>query len=73
MNALKYRVYDLLIFATVADDPELVSLEMELGNATDLITSGYDGNPLITVAHLGHHDIVARLVAGRAPLGHINN
>jgi ankyrin repeat protein len=73
MNALEYRVYDILTIAAVADDPEMVSLAMELGNAPDLITSVYDGTALIAAAHLGHHDVVARLVAGGAPLDHINN
>lgn len=73
MNALENRVYDVLTIAAVADDPELVSLAMELGNKPDLITSVYDGTALIAAAHLGHHDVVARLVAGGAPLDHVNN
>ncbi len=73
MNALENRVYDVLTIAAVADDPEMVSLAMELGNAPDLITSVYDGTALIAAAHLGHHDVVARLVAGGAPLDHVNN
>ncbi|MGB5864577.1 MAG: ankyrin repeat domain-containing protein [Sulfitobacter sp.] len=73
MNALENRVYDVLTIAAVANDPELVSLAMELGNKPDLITSVYDGTALIAAAHLGHHDVVARLVAGGAPLDHVNN
>jgi ankyrin repeat protein len=73
MNALENRSYDVLTIAAVADDPEMVSLAMELGNAPDLITSVYEGTALIAAAHLGHHDVVARLVAGGAPLDHINN
>ncbi|MEP3848116.1 MAG: ankyrin repeat domain-containing protein [Paracoccaceae bacterium] len=73
MNALENRVYDVLTIAAVADDPEMVSLAMELGNKPDLVTSVYDGTALIAAAHLGHHDVVARLVAGGAPLDHINN
>ncbi len=73
MNALENRVYDVLTIAAVADDPEMVSLAMELGNKPDLITSVYDGTALIAAAHLGHHDVVARLVAGGAPLDHVNN
>jgi len=64
MNALENRVYDVLTIAAVADDPELVSLALALGNKADLITSIYDGTALIAAAHLGHHDVVARLVAG---------
>jgi hypothetical protein len=73
MNALENRVYDVLTIAAVANDPELVSLAMALGNKAGLITSVYDGTALIAAAHLGHYDVVARLVAGGAPLDHINN
>ncbi len=73
MNALENRAYDVLTIAAVADDPELVSLAMTLGNSPALITSVYDGTTLIAAAHLGHHEVVARLVAGGAPLDHVNN
>ncbi|NNE87211.1 MAG: ankyrin repeat domain-containing protein [Silicimonas sp.] len=73
MNALENRVYDVLTIAAVANDPEMVSLAMELGNKPDLITSVYDGTALIAAAHLGHHEVVARLVEGGAPLDHVNN
>ncbi|MCO4847523.1 MAG: ankyrin repeat domain-containing protein [Yoonia sp.] len=73
MNALENRLYDVLTIAAVADDPELVSLAMTLGNSPTLITSVYDGTALIAAAHLGHHEVVARLVAGGAPLDHVNN
>ena len=73
MNALENRVYDVVTIAAVADDPELVSLAMMLGNSPTLITSVYDGTALIAAAHLGHHEVVARLVAGGAPLDHVNN
>ena len=71
MNALENGVYDVLTIASVADDPEMVSLALELGNAPDLVTSVYDGTALIAAAHLGHHEVVARLVAGGAPFDHI--
>ena len=61
MNALENRVYDVLTIAAVANDPELVSLAMELGNRPDLVTSVYDGTALIAAAHLGHHEVVRRL------------
>ncbi|WP_372836853.1 ankyrin repeat domain-containing protein, partial [Puniceibacterium confluentis] len=73
MNALENRAYDVLTIAAVANDPEMVSLAMELGNKPDLVTSVYDGTALIAAAHLGHHEVVARLVAGGAPLDHVNN
>lgn len=73
MNALENRVYDVLTIAAVANDPDMVSLAMELGNKPDLVTSVYDGTALIAAAHLGHHEVVARLVVGGAPLDHVNN
>ena len=73
MNALENRVYDVLTIAAVANDPDMVSLAMELGNKPDLITSVYDGTALIAAAHLGHHEVVARLISGGAPLDHVNN
>ncbi|SEQ84451.1 hypothetical protein SAMN05428995_11054 [Loktanella sp. DSM 29012] len=73
MNALENRVYDVLTIAAVADDPEMVSLAMGLGNRPDLITSVYDGTALIAAAHLGHAEVVRRLIAGGAPLDHVNN
>ncbi len=73
MNALENRLYDVLTIAAVANDAEMVSLAMELGNKPDLITSVYDGTALIAAAHLGHYEIVARLIKGGAPLDHVNN
>lgn len=73
MNAFDNEVYDVLTIAAVANDPELVSLALHLGNRPDLITSVYDGTALIAGAHLGHHEVVRRLIAGGAPLDHVNN
>jgi len=73
MNALESRFYDVLTIAAVADDPEMVSLALELGNDPGLTTSVYDGTALIAAAHLGHHEVVRRLIAGGAPLDHVNN
>ena len=73
MNAFENRAYDVLTIAAVANDPEMVSLAIELGNRADLVTSVYDGTALIAAAHLGHHDVVRELIAGGAPLDHVNN
>jgi len=73
MNALEDQAYDVVTIAAVADDPELVSLAIELGNRADLVTSPYDGTALIAAAHLGHTEVVRRLIAGGAPLDHVNN
>ncbi|MEW9921083.1 ankyrin repeat domain-containing protein [Marimonas sp. MJW-29] len=73
MNALENRFYDVVTIAAVADDPELMSLAIELGNRADLITSVYDGTALIAAAHLGHAEVVRRLIAAGAPLDHVNN
>ena len=73
MNALEGRAYDVVTIAAVADDPQLLSLAIELGNDPGLVTSPYDGTALIAAAHLGHVEIVRRLIAAGAPLDHINN
>ncbi len=73
MNALENRAYDVLTIAAVANDPDLVQLALDLGNRADLITSPYDGTALIAAAHLGHQEVVRRLIAGGAPLDHVNN
>ena len=73
MNALEGQAYDVVTIAAVADDPELMSLALELGNDPGLITSPYDGTALIAAAHLGHVEIVRLLIAAGAPLDHVNN
>ena len=73
MNALENGLYDVVTIAAVANDPALVSLAIDLGNRADLTTSVYDGSALIAAAHLGHHEVVRRLIAGGAPLDHVNN
>jgi ankyrin repeat protein len=73
MNALESQAYDVVTIAAVGNDPELVTLAIELGNRADLVTSPYDGTALIAAAHLGHAEVVRRLIAGGAPLDHVNN
>ena len=73
MNALENRAYDVLTIAAVADDPEMVALALSLGNRADLVTSPYEGTALIAAAHLGHVEVVRLLIAGGAPLDHVNN
>ncbi len=73
MNALENGLYDIVTIAAVADDPELVSLAIELGNNPGLTTSIYDGTALIAAAHLGNHEVVKHLIKAGAPLDHINN
>ncbi|MGE0845578.1 MAG: ankyrin repeat domain-containing protein [Flavobacteriaceae bacterium] len=73
MNALENRAYDVLTIAAVANDVDMVSLALELGNRPDLVTSPYDGTALIAAAHLGHAEVVRRLIAAGAPLDHVNN
>lgn len=73
MNAVEFQDYDVVTIAAVANDPEMVSLAIKLGNRADLITSPYEGTALIAASHLGHHEVVRRLIAGGAPLDHVNN
>ncbi len=73
MNALENQAYDVVTIAAVANDPDLMSLAIELGNDPSLITSPYDGTALIAAAHLGHVEVVRRLIEAGAPLDHVNN
>ena len=73
MNSLDGRAYDVVTIAAAANDPELTSLAIELGNDPGLITSPYDGTALIAAAHLGHAEVVKRLIAAGTPLDHVNN
>ena len=73
MNALEDQAYDVVTIAAVADDPELMSLAIELGNDPGLVTSPYFGTALIAAAHLGHVEVVRRLIDAGAPLNHVNN
>jgi len=50
-----------------------MSLAIELGNDPGLTTSPYDGTALIAAAHLGHVEVVWRLIEAGAPLDHVNN
>ncbi|WP_027259988.1 ankyrin repeat domain-containing protein [Leisingera aquimarina] len=73
LNALEGQAYDVVTIAAVADDPELMSLAIELGNHPGLTTSPYDGTALIAAAHLGYVEVVRRLINAGAPLDHVNN
>jgi ankyrin repeat protein len=48
-------------------------LLLSLGANPGQTTSRYDGTALIAAAHLGHDEVVRRLIAAGAPLDHVNN
>ncbi|MDH3658496.1 MAG: ankyrin repeat domain-containing protein [Alphaproteobacteria bacterium] len=73
LNALEHRAYDIVTIAAVANDLEMVDLSLSLGADPGNVTSPYDGTALIAAAHLGHHQVVKRLIEGGAPLDHVNN
>lgn len=73
LDAKEHRAYDIVTIAAVADDLALLDLALDLGADPGATTSPYDGTALIAAAHLGHHEVVASLVAAGAPLDHINN
>ncbi len=73
MNALDGQAYDVVTIAAVQNDPALMQLAIDLGNDPSLITSPYDGTALIAAAHLGHVEVVQRLIKAGAPLDHVNN
>lgn len=73
VNAYDYQDYDIATIAAVANDVELLELALELGTDASNITSPYEGTALIAAAHLGHHQVVDRLLEAGAPIDHVNN
>jgi uncharacterized protein len=73
LNAKDSRQYDLVTIVSVTNDAALLSLALSLGASARQITSPYDGTALIAAAHLGHAEVVRRLIAAGAPLDHVNN
>lgn len=73
INALDADRYDAVTIASVADDEQTLALLLSLGARADQTTSRYDGTALIAAAHLGHDQVVQRLIAAGAPLDHVNN
>lgn len=72
-NALDNDRYDMVTIAAVADDLPTLEAALALGNKAGNITSRYDGTALIAAAHLGHAEVVRKLVIAGAPLDHVNN
>ena len=73
LNALDSQRYDVLTISGVLGDAEMVRLAIASGADAGLTTSPYDGTALIASAHLGHVEVVRALIAGKAPLDHVNN
>ncbi len=73
VNAQDKIGYDAVTIAAVADDPELMSLALKLGNRPDNIHTNWNGTALIAASHLGHAEVVRRLIAAASPLNHLNN
>lgn len=73
LDVLEDDRYDAVTIAAVADDTATLSLLLSLGASARQTTSRYDGTALIAAAHLGHDEVVRRLIAAGAPLDHVNN
>lgn len=73
LDVLEDDRYDAVTIAAVADDTATLSLLLSLGASARQTTSHYDGTALIAAAHLGHDEVVRRLIAAGAPLDHVNN
>ncbi len=73
LDALEDRAYDVVTIAAVANDVELLDVALDNGGSAANVTSPYDGTALIAAAHLGHADVVRRLIEAGAPLDHVNN
>ena len=72
-NLLEHQAYDVITIAAVLDDVEMVKLSIASGGNARAVTSPYKGTALIAAAHLGHAEVVSALIAGKAPLDHVNN
>ncbi|MGI9334855.1 MAG: ankyrin repeat domain-containing protein [Gammaproteobacteria bacterium] len=73
LNAFEHQAYDIVTIAAVGDDLELLDMALTLGAKAGNVTSPYDGTALIAAAHLGHYEVVQRLIGAGAPLDHVNN
>jgi ankyrin repeat protein len=73
VNALDGQAYDIITIAAVADDLPMLALAIASSGNARAITSPYKGTALIAAAHLGHAEVVAALIAAKAPLDHVNN
>jgi len=73
LDALEADRYDAVTIAAVADDVPTLALLLSLGAKPGQTTSRWDGTALIAAAHLGHDEVVRRLIAAGAPLDHVNN
>jgi len=73
LDVLENDRYDAVTIAAVADDVPTLALLLSLGANPGQTTSRYDGTALIAAAHLGHDEVVRRLIAAGAPLDHVNN
>jgi ankyrin repeat protein len=73
LDQLEDDRYDAVTIASVADDVTTLTLLLSLGANAGQTTSRYDGTALIAAAHLGHDEVVRRLIAAGAPLDHVNN
>jgi ankyrin repeat protein len=72
-NALERDRYDVVTIAAVANDTATLEAALDLGASAGSVTSRYDGTALIAAAHLGHVEVVRRLIRAGAPLDHVNN
>jgi len=72
-NALERDRYDVVTIVAVADDVPTLAAALAMGCSARNVTSRYDGTALIAAAHLGHAEVVARLIAAGAPLDQVNN
>jgi ankyrin repeat protein len=72
-NALEHDRYDIVTIAAVADDVPTLEVALAIGCSAKNVTSRYDGTALIAAAHLGHDEVVRRLIRAGAPLDHVNN
>ena len=72
-RAKDHQNYDAITILAVKDNAEAMSLAISLGGDPKAVTSPYLGTALIAASHLGHDEVVRRLIRAGAPLDHVNN
>lgn len=73
VDALDSQRYDALTITAVKNDPPFLQLLLDAGANPGAVTSPYDGTALIAACHLGHVEVVQKLIAAGAPVDHVNN
>jgi ankyrin repeat protein len=71
-NTRDLQGFDMLTIAAVQNDLEMLKIALEGGANPRAVAGNFNGTALISAAHLGHVEIVRKLIEADAPLDHVN-